>query len=67
MMIVLGSAPSEGVDVVSNSFPSSTNRVLSNQYDFEINNEVNLDDLWRLIVNERGPAHTQTITLPPMA
>ena len=57
----LGGAPSEGVDVVSSSFPSIMNRGLSNQQDFEINNEVNVNDLWRLTVDERGPAHTQPI------
>ena len=56
---MLGCAPSEGVDVASTSFPSLTNRGLSNQWDFEINNKVNVQDLWRLIFNRRGPTHTQ--------
>ena len=55
----LGGAPSEGMDVASSSFPSITNRGLSNQYDLEINNKVNVENLWRLIFNRRGPAHTQ--------
>ena len=40
-------------------FPRLTNRGLSNQQDFEINNEVNVEDLWRLTFNISGPAHTQ--------
>ena len=31
VLVKLGGAPSEGVDVASNSFPSLTNRGLSNQ------------------------------------
>ena len=58
-MVALGCAPSEGVDVVSSSFPSLTNRGLSDQWDFEINNKVNIEDLWHLIFNRHGPAHTQ--------
>ena len=52
----VGGTQSEGVDVASSSFPSLTNRGLSNQEDFEINNEVNVEDLWRLTFNRRGPA-----------
>ena len=55
----LGGAPSEDVDVASSSFPSITNQGLSNQSDLEINNKVNVEDLWRLIFNRRGSAHTQ--------
>ena len=67
MMIALGSAPSECVDVVSSSFPSLKEPRFIEPVGLQINNEVNLDDLWRLIVNGRGSAHTQTITLPPTA
>ena len=30
-----------------------------NQQDLEINNKVNVEDLWHLFFNRRGPAHTQ--------
>ena len=40
-------------------FPRLTNRGYSNQQDFEINNEVNVEDLWRLTFNRRVPAYTQ--------
>ena len=63
----LGGGPSEGVDVASSSFPSVKNQGIIEPVGLEINNEVNVEDLWRLIFNRRGPAHTQPNTLPPTA
>ena len=40
-------------------FSLDNDRGLSNQQDLEINNKVNVENLWRLIFNRRGPAHTQ--------
>ena len=41
----LGGALSEGGVAASSSFPSITNRGLSNQEDLEIKNKVNVEDL----------------------
>ena len=58
LLAELGGAPSEGAIVDSSSFPSIKEPRFIEPVGL-FNNKVNVEDLWRLIFNRRGPAHTQ--------
>ena len=64
-MIELGVVPSEGVDIESSSSPQLRTEIYQTSRTLKSTTRCTLNDLWRLTVDERGPAHTQTITLPP--
>ena len=63
----LGGAPSEGVDVASSSFPSVKNQSLIGPVGLWNRQRGEHRRSLALNRDERGPAHTQTITLPPTA
>ena len=61
----IGGTPSEGVDVASSSFPSVKNQGLIEPVGlWNQQRGVPVNNVWCLTVDERGPIHTQTITLP---